>query len=247
MREAEYQALDRLEDSLWWFRGLRGLVTDALARHLPAPGFALLDAGCGTGGMLAAVAARFPAARLHGLDYAETACALARRKAPAEVRQGSVHAMPYADAAFDAVVSLDVLDADDVDPPRAVAEFRRVLRPGGLLVLNVAAYQWLLSYHDRAVGQSRRFARGEVRALLSAQGLAPLAATYWNALLFPAMVLRRKVFPSGGGGSDVRALPGPLDALCGGAVALERAAIRAGASLPFGGSVLALARREGSA
>jgi SAM-dependent methyltransferase len=246
MREAEYQALDRLEDSLWWFRGLRGLVLDLLARHRPGPAFALLDAGCGTGGMLAHIAARFPAARLHGLDYAESACALARRKSPAEVRQGSVNELPYAAASFDALVSLDVLDADDVDPPRAVAEFRRVLRPGGIAIVNVAAYQWMLSWHDRAVGQSRRYSRGELRALLAAEGLAPLRSTYWNTLLFPFMVLRRKVFPSGGGGSDVRAWPGPLNALGAGLVAVERGAIRAGVSLPFGGSVLVVARREES-
>ncbi len=229
---------------MWWFAGLRGTVLDILTRHLSAGEFRLLDAGCGTGGMLARIAERFPRAALSGLDYAETACACARGKTSAEIRCGSVNALPYADATFDAIISLDVLDADDVDPARAVAEFGRVLRPGGLLVLNLAAYQWLLSYHDRAVGQSRRFSLGEVRRLLAGAGLVVVTGTYWNTLLFPFMVLRRKVFPSAAGGSDVRPFPASVDAFFRRLVGFERRLIGAGWRLPFGGSVLCVARKE---
>jgi SAM-dependent methyltransferase len=151
--------------------------------------------------------------------------------------------MPYPDGAFDVVVSLDVLDSDDVAPERAVAEFRRVLKTGGLLILNVAAYPWMLSYHDTAVGQSRRFTLREVRGLLEGNRLAVLQGTYWNMVLFPLMVLRRKVLPARGQGSDVRGVPRPLDALFRGTVAVERGLIRAGIRLPFGGSVLAAARK----
>lgn len=245
MRDEEYRRLDRLEASLWWFAGLRGLVLDLLAQHMAGETFRLLDAGCGTGGMLARVAERYPRAELFGVDYSATACALARAKARAQVRCGSVNDLPYADASFDTIVSLDVLDADDVDPRRAVAEFRRTLRPGGVLILNVAAYQWLLSYHDRAVGQSRRFNVHQVRELLAECRLRTVRSTYWNTLLFPLMVLRRKVFFVHRGTSDVRAVPAPLNALCAGLVGFERRLIGSGLSLPFGGSVLCVARREG--
>lgn len=244
MREEEYRRLDQLEESMWWFAGLRSLVLDLLARHVDRQDFRLLDAGCGTGGMLARIAARFPRAALSGLDYAETACAFARSKTRAGIRCGSVNALPYADATFDAITSLDVLDADDVDPARAVAEFRRVLRPGGILVLNLAAYQWLVSYHDRAVGQSRRFSLGDVRRLLGAEGLTVLRATYWNTLLFPFMVLRRKVFPVADSGSDVRPFPAPINGLCKAMIGIERRLVAAGVRLPFGGSVLCVARKE---
>lgn len=243
MREVEYQRLDAIEESLWWFAGLRGLVLALLARHGAGRDCRLLDAGCGTGGMLKAIATRFPAWQLHGLDISETACAFARRKAGATIQHGSVNAMPWPDGAFDVVVSLDVLASDDVDPARAVSEFRRVLKTGGLLVLNVAAYQWMLSYHDKAVGQSRRFTRRDVTALLEGSGLTVRQGTYWNTFLFPLMVLRRKLLPAGDRGSDVRAIARPLDALFRGLVAVERALIGAGCRLPFGGSVLAAARR----
>lgn len=247
MRDDEYRRLDALDESLWWLAGLRELVLALLGRHLRASGFDVLDAGCGTGGMLKRIGERFPGARLHGLDYAEEACAAARRKTSAEVRCGSVEQLPWADGSFDAVLSLDVLSSDSLDPRRAIGEFRRVLRPGGLLLLNLPAYQWLLSYHDRAVHQSRRFTAGRARGLCQAAGLQVIQLGYWNTVLFPLMVLRRKVWPSLAGGtdgqSDVQEMPAPVNALFGLPVALERALIRRGARLPFGGSVIAVARR----
>lgn len=251
MREDEYRRLDALDESLWWLAGLRELVLALLGRHVQETGFDLLDAGCGTGGMLKRIGERFPQSRLHGLDYAEEACALARRKSRADIRCGSVESLPWADGSFDAVVSLDVLSSDSLDPVQVVNEFRRVLRPGGLLLLNLPAYQWLLSYHDRAVHQSRRFTAGSVRGLCQSAGLRVIQLGYWNTVLFPLMVLRRKVWPSLAGStphnvaaqSDVQEMPAPVNALFGLPVALERALIRRGVALPFGGSVIGVARK----
>ena len=244
MQADEYRRMAALEDELWWYRGLRRLVLLLLSRHITASRFSLLDAGCGTGGMLAQLAVHFPQADLHGVDVSPGACEMARGKATAQIRVGSVTALPYADDSFDAIVSLDVLGSAAVDPAHALAEFRRCLRPGGLLLLNLAAYQWLLSYHDRAVGQSRRFSRPGLRALLEGGGFRLLRSSYWNTLLFPFMVLRRKVWPDGSGTSDVQAFPLLVNSLFSGCVALECALIGAGLRLPFGGSVICVAARE---
>jgi SAM-dependent methyltransferase len=234
-----------LEDALWWYRGLRGLVIALLVKQRLAEPVRLLDAGCGTGGMLRRIAARFPGAELHGVDVAESAVEFARHGTGAAIRQGSVTALPYGDATFDVIVSLDVLGAAAVEPARAMAEFRRCLKPGGLLLLNLAAYPWLLSYHDRAVGQSRRFTRASVMQLLGSSGFRCLQGSYWNTLLFPIMVLRRKVWAgSTDGESDVQALPAPLNAAFTACVRLEQGLVGAGLSLPFGGSVIAVAVRE---
>jgi SAM-dependent methyltransferase len=244
MRELEYERLNELEESLWWLLALRRNVLTLLHRHTPGARCRILDAGCGTGGMLKAIAGSFPGASLYGLDYSKSASALARAKSPALVVSGSVNELPYADGSFDVIVSLDVLNADDANPSSAIAEFRRILRPGGLLILNLAAYQWMLSYHDKAVGQSRRFSLGNVTALLQRNGLRRIQGTYWNTFLFPLMVLRRKVLTGNGGGSDVQSIPGPVDALFRGLVSVERWIIGRGVPLPFGGSVLAVARKE---
>ncbi len=244
MREDEYRRLDEVDESLWWLVGLRQLILALIARHGPGQHFTLLDAGCGTGGMLKRIGAAFPQAELHGLDYAEDACAFARQKTGAAIRSGSVSALPYPDASFDVLVSLDVLGSDNLKPAQVIGEFRRVLRPGGVLILNLAAYQWLLSYHDRAVNQTRRFTAVGVRNLLEAARLTVLRISYWNTLLFPLMVLRRKVWPDGTGESDVQALPPSVNALFSWPLALERALLGRGIALPFGGSVIGVARKE---
>lgn len=244
MRKDEYRRLDEVDESLWWLVGLRRLIVMLISRHVGAKDFTLLDAGCGTGGMLKRIGAAYPRAQLHGLDYAEIACTLARRKTRARIHLGTVAALPYPDESFDVLVSLDVLNSENVDPDHVVGEFRRVLRPGGILILNLAAYQWLLSYHDRAVHQTRRFTATRVRVLLGNARLAVRQLSYWNTLLFPLMVLRRKVWPSRGGESDVRELSRPVNALFAWALLVERALIRRGLPLPFGGSVVGVAQKE---
>lgn len=240
MHDAEQARMDALEGSFWWYRGLRGLVVQELERQCATiPD--LLDAGCGTGGMLKAIGERFPEARLHGIDLSAAACAFTRKKTGAEVRQGSIDALPYADGAFDALVSLDVLGYE-MDREAALRGFFRVLKPGGTLVLNLAAYQWMLSYHDRAVGQVKRFTRSEAKALLRAAGFTVLRSSYWNTLLFPLMVVKRKLLPEPEA-SDVEAIHPAVDKLFRGCVRLERALISFGLAMPFGGSVLLIAQK----
>ncbi|HRD53219.1 MAG TPA: class I SAM-dependent methyltransferase [Flavobacteriales bacterium] len=240
MTDAEVARMDELEGSLWWYRGLRSLITETL--EAKASGATdILDAGCGTGGMLKAIGAWRPQARLNGIDLSEASCAFTRRKTGAQVVQGSIDALPFADASFDAMVSLDVLGYR-MDRLAALRGFHRVLRPGGTLVLNLAAYQWMLSYHDVAVGQVKRFTKREAKALLREAGFEVEQATYWNTLLFPLMAIRRKLWPAPEA-SDVAPFNTVVDKVFGACLTLERKLISFGAALPFGGSVLLVARR----
>ena len=152
-----------------------------------------------------------------------------------------MNALPFADAAFSAIVSADVLCHRGVDERRALEQFHRCLGAGGILVLNLPAYRWMMSRHDAAVYNARRYTKRGVAALLHAAGFRLLFASYWNMLLFPLMALSRKLLP--GGGSDVRPQPGWVEAMGRAATGIERALIRAGIALPFGGSVLAVAAK----
>jgi len=98
-----------------------------------------------------------------------------------------------------------------------------------------------MSRHDAAVYNVRRYTKTGVVSLLHAAGFRPLFASYWNMLLFPLMVLTRKLLP--GGSSDVTPQPAWADAIGRAATGLERILIRAGIALPFGGSVLAVAAK----
>ena len=250
MEAAEYRKLAAVEDAMWYFHALHAHIERALA-GVP-DNATLLDAGCGTGGLIRRLAPRHATWRWTGIDVMPLACALARERTvgarsassgpAAEIQQASVTALPFGDAMFDAVVSADVLYHVD-DDAAALREFFRVLRPGGTLVANVPAYRWLWSYHDEAVHARRRYGRREVLAKLRAAGFAEPRATHWNTLPFPLVVVRRKLFPAPRDGSDVRLFPAPVEASFRAAMALERAWLGMGGALPFGSSILAVARK----
>jgi hypothetical protein len=135
---------------------------------------------------------------------------------------------------------MDVLCHRAADQTTALREAHRCLMPGGALVINLPAYQWMLSIHDERVSNARRFTRREVIGLLRAAGFSEVRASYWNTVLFPLMLLRRKLLPMSGK-SDVQLYPAPIDATFRGILGFERALMRLGIRLPFGGSIIAVA------
>lgn len=242
MEPAEYDKLDRLEDRMWWFAASHANLL-MLARRFGASvaPCRILDAGCGTGGLLAKLAAAGGASTVIGLDADETACVRARAKSMRPVCRGSVDALPFLDAAFSTIVSADVLCHRDVDERQALQQFRRCLIPGGILVLNLPAYRWMLSRHDAAVYNVRRYTYHGIAELLRDAGFRVLYASYWNIVLFPLMVIARKLLPSRTAASDVRAYSAPMEALGRAAIALERLVLQTGWHFPFGGSLIAVA------
>ena len=151
----------------------------------------VLDAGCGTGGLLRILDHVMPRFFVLGLDADEGACVSARMKSRSPVCVGSVNALPFNENTFTAIVIADVLGHRSVDDAQALLNFYRCLASGGTLVVNLPAYQWLFSAHDRAVYTSRRYTRARLHELLRAAGFTRVRTTYWNTFLFPLMVSRR--------------------------------------------------------
>lgn len=236
MEPAEYALMDAAEQRMWWYRALHARLTDALADTHGR----ILDAGCGTGGFLAVLANARPDLACHGLEYNQAAAARARAKSGAAIAQGSVNALPFRDASFDAAIAADVLCHAAVDPTAALQEVKRVLRPGGRLIVNMPAYQWLHSAHDRRVQNARRLTKSATVALLRRAGFHSITARYWNGLLLPLMIAQRKILARGDTVSDVGAFPPWLDAILHGMTQLER---RLPVPPPAGGSILAIAEK----
>lgn len=236
MEPEEYALMDAAEARMWWYRALHLRLADALAGVQGR----VLDAGCGTGGLLTVLRTTRPDLALVGVEWAQEAAQRARGKSGALIVRGSVNLLPFADASFDAVVAADLLCHGAVDPAVALAGLYRVLRPGGLLVVNMPAYAWLLSAHDRQVHNARRWTAGGTSAALAGAGFVRVRARYWNGLLLPLMVVRRKLLARGAAAaSDVAAFSPWLDAMLYTITELERRL----PALPAGGSVLATAIR----
>jgi SAM-dependent methyltransferase len=236
MDHAEYALMDTAEDRMWWYRALHARLLDGLA----AIGGRVLDAGCGTGGFLAVLRRCRPDLAGFGAEWDAAAAIRAGDKSGAAVVRASVNALPFANGGFDAAVSADVLCHAAVDPAAALGELKRVLRPGGRLIVNMPAYQWMLSAHDRRVHNVRRLTTRTTAAMLLQAGFERVDADYWNGLLLPLMILQRKVLARGDAMSDVAPFPPWLDAILRGMTDVER---HLPFPLPAGGSVLAIAEK----
>jgi SAM-dependent methyltransferase len=238
----EYRRMAAVEDDMWFYRTLHAHIDTALVNRLTAPRAELLDVGCGTGGLIRRLGRAHPSWRWLGVDVEPLACELARARCGADIVQASATALPFAGAAFDAVVAADMLYHLD-DDVAALRECLRVLRPGGTLVVNVPAHRWLWSYHDVTVHGRRRYVRRELAAKLREAGFELLRLTHWNLLPLPLVIVRRKLLPPPRSGSDVRLYPRPVEAAFRGLMAVERGWMRRVGDLPAGSSILAIATK----
>lgn len=244
METSEYTTLASVELRHWWHRGMRAISAALLDPHYARwPGLRILDAGCGAGGD-GLFLQRY--GQVIGIDYSPEATALASQRMPGRVGRASVLALPFADDSFDLVTCYDVLYHQGVpDEATALAEIRRVLRPGARLLLRLPAYNWLRSRHDRQVHTRRRYTAGEVRAMLADGGFAVERCTYGLTLLFPLSLAARlleRLTPDRGDASAMALPAGPINEALHNFLALEAAWIAAGRNFPFGLSVIALAR-----
>jgi SAM-dependent methyltransferase len=242
MEEVEYHKLAEVEDRMWYFRSLHRHFHRVLRQRLGPGPCDLLDAGCGTGGLIRHLQSRESGWRITGIDSSSLACRLARQRCGAAISEGSVTALPMSAEAFEAILSADVLYELE-DPAAALHEFHRCLRPGGWVVVNVPAYRWLWSYHDIAVRTKHRFVRPEVARLLTAAGFVVELNTHWNALPFPLIVARRRLLAGSGDTSDVKLYPAPVEIILRGVMAIEHTWLRVGGRWGWGSSILAVGRK----
>ncbi len=216
MQTEDYAYLYELEQEFWWFAGMRE-ITEALLdpfcfdRQMRS----ILDAGCGTGGMLDWLERYGQGGRLIGFDLSPVALDFCRARQHHLLAQASATDLPFADDIFDLITSFDVLVQlpGEGSDEQAIREMYRVLKPGGIAFVRVAAYEWMRSGHDQALATQRRYHLNELTERMEKANFAVLRGTYANSLLLPIAALRRLVLKRIGladDGSDVKPLPPQL-------------------------------------
>jgi SAM-dependent methyltransferase len=236
-----------LETEYWWFRNLHDMLTDMLRKHI-REGDSLLDAGCGTGGFLLRL--RELSACCYGFDLSPDAARYWHERGVADVTGvASINEIPYPDAHFDAVLSVDILECDGVHDHQAYGELARVTKPGGHVIVVVPAYQWMMTEgHHQAVHAVRRYNRHSIRALAAGAPVKVERVTHGFAALFPIIASTRLIhrWRERRGPVPVESELQPLSPLVNGALYaitnIERHLLRV-VDMPFGSSLMMVARR----
>ncbi|HEX6390557.1 MAG TPA: class I SAM-dependent methyltransferase [Solirubrobacteraceae bacterium] len=243
MDDAAFARLLEAEERSFWFRARRRLLVATLDRHFPyATSF--LEVGCGNGHVLAGVAAQHPQMRVAGTDLSAAGLAHARQRVPrAELLQADARELPFT-AEFDVVGAFDIVEhvADD---RRVLGAMRAAVRPGGGMIVSVPQHPWLWSEADRFSGHQRRYTRRELQRKLTDAGLHVRAMTSFVTFPLPLMAASRaweRVSRKPYDPARELALPARVDRVLERVLDAEAALIARGASLPVGGSLLAVAR-----
>jgi SAM-dependent methyltransferase len=240
MDKVLYRCFYEVEDAHWWFVARKAIVLDLLGRYLPDRfPRVVLDAGCGTGGLLNDLE-RF--GKLVAVDFSAEAVKFCKLRGY-DIMQCSVLQLPFRSNSFDLVVGLDLIEHLD-DDEMALRDLYRVCKPGGLLCLTVPAFQFLWSRHDDLNHHKRRYTKQRLERRLKSTCFQVLRCSYFNSFLFP-FVLVGRLFGRGGGeepGPEWH-LPKPtINSWLSRIFAAELPLLR-WLDLPFGVSILAIARK----
>ncbi|HEU0122465.1 MAG TPA: class I SAM-dependent methyltransferase [Bryobacteraceae bacterium] len=248
MNPAEFANIAKAENDFWWYRGMRQIMFGLLDPVARERRFGkVLEAGCGTGHFAQALAERYQWP-MYPLDLGWEGLQYGKSLGIKRLAQGDIQALPYRDGAFDAVVSMDVIvHLPRGDEGRPMAEFQRVLRPGGFLALRASALDILRSHHSQFAMERQRFTRSRLIQLAEAHGFRVLRCTYANSLLLPVALFKfRVVEPLLGGKpeSGVQPVSPWLDRLLYGPLSVEAKLLPGGTNLPLGQSLILLAERK---
>jgi SAM-dependent methyltransferase len=246
MQAHTYAIMREVEDKHWWYVGRRRIISAFLKRicdELREEGTGeprILDIGCGTGGNLEALSSF---GRAEGVDISSEALDFCRARGLNNVRQGAAETLPYESESFDLVTGLDVVEHLD-DDVAGLKEMRRVLRPGGRMLLFVPAFRFLWGVQDDVSHHRRRYTLKELKRRLQQAGMRVERASYANITFFGPILVGRlfmrltKLRPASENNVNVSALNNAFGGIFGAeSWWLSRM------NFPFGVSIICVAKR----
>ena len=243
MKEHTYPILFRVEQSHWWHTARRKIIAsfvEDICRRVTDRRPRILDVGCGTGANLLMLSKYGDA---EGVDVSEDALAFCRERGLENVKLGAAEQLPYDDDTFDLVTALDVVEHLD-DDLAGLREMRRVLRPGGRVLLFVPTFMFLWGLQDDVSNHRRRYRMPELGRVLKQAGFEIERTTYANITFFMPILAMRKLMRLTGikaeseNNINVSAFNGMLGRMLG----AESFVLRY-MNIPFGVSGLCVARK----
>jgi SAM-dependent methyltransferase len=244
-----YDELYRVEQEHWWFQARRHIVLSLVRRYVDCPPeqrLKICELGCGTGGNLAAVADEHD---VIGVEHSAHAIEYAKQRLGNRVIRGSLpDDVDLPPNSFDVVLLTDVLEHIEDDAASARTAIR-LLRPGGIVVSTVPAYQWLYSPRDAHHHHFRRYGKRQFRDLWRGNASRVELLSHYNTLLFPPAAgvrLASKAFRRASKPGDLTIPPAGINRLLSLMMRCE-ANLLGRVVMPFGLSLIAIVRRGRSA
>jgi len=242
MMEHTYPILYEVEQSHWWYIGRRRIIAgfvEEICRKVTDRRPRILDVGCGTGANLLMLSKYGDA---EGVDVSEDALAFCRERGLDKVTLGAGEEMPYDDGTFDLVTAFDVVEHMD-DDLAGLKEMRRVLRPGGRVLLFVPTFMFLWGLQDEVSHHRRRYRLPELRRVLEQAGFEIERSTYANITFFlPILFVRQFMRLTGIKAASENTINVPAFNRVFGAILGAESPLLRYLNLPFGVSGLCVAR-----
>ncbi|MCK4325440.1 class I SAM-dependent methyltransferase [bacterium] len=243
MELEEYKSMFDLEEEHWWYRGLRKLLLSSI-QELFKDGqkINILDAGCGTGFNLKCLKQYGIS---FGIDISGVALRCCQRRELSRIAKASVLELPFSDGLFDLVVSTDVLYHKAVeDDNRAINEISRVLKKGGILIVNLPAHNYLRRKHDQMIHTRHRYTRNELRYKLQKNKFKIIKISYRNAFSFFILFFLKLISKKNHKRTytDLKAVCNPINSLLYSFLALENSLLKR-INIPFGTSIFCISRK----
>jgi SAM-dependent methyltransferase len=239
-----FSRLAKLEAGNFWFRSRNRLLTWALQQYFPSAK-KILEIGCGTGFVLSGFRRAFPELVLSGSEIFSEGLSFAADRLPGvELFQMDARRIPFREE-FDVIGGFDVLEHVK-DDEQVLAQMYQAIRKGGGILLTVPQHPFLWSASDDYARHARRYKSRELVDKTKRAGFDIVRTTSFVSLLLPLLVVSRfkqrfdkKEFEPAAEFDISPLVNGTLERI----LDCERGLVRAGVSLPLGGSLLLVARR----
>lgn len=242
MQKYLYQDLYALEETHWWHKAKRNLVSSFIKKYIGKNRVKILDVGCGTGKNVETFA---KLGESWGLDSSREAILFCKKRGIKNLIKGSVENIPGKKEYFDFITALDVLE--HVDDEKALIEIKRVMKKSGILIVNVPAFSILWSKWDEVLHHKRRYTKTQLNKVIAAAGFKTLKITYIYSFLFiPVLLIRtlKKLVFKDYYPSDFKLSNPLINNVMGILCSIERMIIFIDKTIPFGTSLLLVAQKK---
>lgn len=191
MEQETYTKMHQIEQQHWWFVARRKIIRKILHHFLPKDKpLNILEIGCGTGGNLSMLS---EFGLISAMELNQEAREHANKKGVCQVKEGKLpDNIPFLEK-FDLICLFDVLEHIE-DDCIAVSKLKTLLHENGKIIFTVPAYQFLWSSHDEDHHHKRRYTLKKLNKIFHQNGLKINYSTYFNTLLFPAILIARKIY-----------------------------------------------------